>query len=53
MMLSIEQCKKKIKSNNFTDQEIEEIRDSLYQLADILVTDFINQEINENCKDEL
>lgn len=40
-MLSVEQCKKYLKDGDYTKQEIEEIRDSLYQLAEILVTEYI------------
>jgi len=42
-MLSVEQCKKFIKNSNYTDQQIEEIRDNLYQLAEILVDDYISK----------
>lgn len=40
-MLSVEQCKKYLKGYNYTDQEIEQIRDSFYQVADILIENYL------------
>jgi len=42
-MLSVEQCKKYIPAGEYTDEEIEQMRDSLYQLAGILVEDFMKR----------
>jgi len=42
-MLSVEQCKKYLPAGKYTDEQIEQMRDSLYQLADILVEDFRRQ----------
>lgn len=51
-MLSVEQCKKYLPSGKYTDEKIEQMRDSLYQLAEILVEDFIKRrnkaEVGEN-----
>jgi hypothetical protein len=42
-MLSIEQCKKHLKNCDYTEQQIEEIRDSLHQLASILVEKYLDK----------
>ena len=42
-MLSVEQCKKYLPAGQYTDEEIEQMRDELYQVAEILVEDFIKQ----------
>lgn len=50
-MFSMEECKKQLKGNNYTDAEIEEIKETLYALADIAVTEFITKRtptINQN-----
>jgi len=39
--LSVEQCKKLLPSGSYTDEQIAEIRDSLYQLATILVGEYL------------
>lgn len=39
-MLSVDYCKKRLAGLNYTDQQIEEIRNSLYQLADILICQY-------------
>lgn len=46
-MLSIEACRKILGQNKYqkTDEEIEEIRDTLYQLANILYTSYKNEAI--------
>jgi len=41
-MLSVEKCKEFLKGREYTAQEVEEIRDSLYQLANILVLEYID-----------
>lgn len=38
-MLSVNQCMKYFKKGTFTEEEMEEIRDSLYQLANIIMDD--------------
>jgi len=47
-MLSVNHCKEYLNNskNSYTDKEIEEIRDSLYQIAEILVEDYLNKKIN-------
>jgi len=42
-MLSAEKCKELLKGREYTAQEIEEIRDSLYQLATILVNNYVER----------
>jgi len=42
-MLSAEQVKKLLPSGHYTDEQIEEIRDSIYQLATIMVNDYVAQ----------
>jgi len=44
-MLSVEECKKYLPKDVFTDDQIVEIRDSLYQLAGIAVEDFFAKKI--------
>lgn len=44
-MFSISHCKKYL-DNSYTDKEIEEIRDSLYQIAEISVEDYLSKKIN-------
>lgn len=48
-MLSVEQCRKYLPSGKYTDEQVEQMRDELYQLADILVEDFLRQK--ERVKD--
>ena len=40
-MLSVEQCKKYLNSGGYTDQQIEEIRERLYQLARMLIEEYL------------
>ena len=40
-MLSIEECKKYLHNGNYTDEQVEQIRQSLYQLADLFITEYI------------
>jgi hypothetical protein len=40
-MLSIEQCKKYLPIDRYTNKEIEEMRDGLYQLVNILIEDHL------------
>jgi len=42
-MFSIQQCKKYLKNPEYSEQQIEGIRDSLYQLADILVDNWLKK----------
>ena len=48
-MLSVNYCKRHFsnKKNSYSDKEIEEIRDSLYQLAELLISKYI---LNKNNK---
>jgi hypothetical protein len=43
-MLSVEKCKELLKGREYTAQEVEELRDSLYQLATILVNGYLEKE---------
>jgi hypothetical protein len=45
-MLSFQLCKKYLKNNTYTNQQTEEIRDKLYQLAEILVSSYISNKKN-------
>jgi hypothetical protein len=38
--LSIEECKKHLPANKYTDAQVEEMKDGLYQLATILIDEF-------------
>lgn len=40
-MLSVQECKQYLPPGRYTDEEVEKIRTSLYQLAEILVSGFI------------
>ena len=42
-MLSIQQCKKYLNDCRYTEQEIEDIRDTLYQPAQLLVDRYIEK----------
>ena len=53
--LSIEQCKKLLKEKNYTDEQIEEIRDGLYHLASLLVDEYLAKKKNNpltECPDD-
>ena len=41
-MLSIEQCKQYLPKGDYTDEQIDHIRQSLYQMADLFITEYIN-----------
>lgn len=43
-MFSIQQCKRYLKNPEYSEQQIEEIRDSLYQVAGILVDDYFKKD---------
>jgi len=45
-MLSFQLCKKYLKNNTYTNQQTEEIRDKLYQLAEILISSYISNKKN-------
>jgi len=49
-MLSVNHCKKYLNNtkNGYIDEEIEEIRNSLYQIAEVLVEDYLGKKINTN-----
>ena len=40
-MLSVEECKKYLHGGNYTDEQVEHIRQSLYQLAGLFITEYI------------
>lgn len=50
-MISTEKCNKILNrnGNKFSDNEIEQIRDFLWELAQIEVKNLEKQEIDENC----
>jgi len=41
-MLSLQLCKNLLKKDNYTNQQIEEIKNTLYQLAELLVDKYIS-----------
>jgi hypothetical protein len=47
-MLSLEECKKYLKNGTHTDNQIEEIREKFYQLAEILITEYFKKKEVEN-----
>jgi len=49
-MLSVDYCKRYLANNKkcYSDKEIEEIRDSLYQIAEISVDRYLLRKINTN-----
>jgi len=49
-MLSIEVCRKMLGagSQKFSDDEIKEIRETLYQVGGVLVKEFIKSKVDEN-----
>ncbi len=49
-MISLEKCKKYLNDNSYTDEELEEIRSSLYQVAELLIDKFTEGKNNENRK---
>ncbi len=49
-MLSIEQCRRLLPSGRYTDEEVEKIRDSLRQLATVLVDEYLNSKcVKKDC----
>lgn len=42
-MISIEQCKKILNNSNYTDEQIREIRNILYQLGEMLFDEYMRQ----------
>ena len=50
-MLSVEQCKKYLNSGVYTDQRIEEIRERLYQLASMLIEEYLKTKANKTGKE--
>ena len=51
-MLSVEECRKYLKKGCFSDNQIDEIKDGLYQLAGILVAEFLKKNKSENSTKE-
>ena len=49
-MLTVERCKRYLKDCNYTDEETEEIRNSLYQTAGILIEQYVKDKKNDNQK---
>ena len=46
-MLSIQQCRKYLDNCPYTEKEIENVRDSLYQIAELLVNKYIEKKENK------
>jgi len=42
-MLSLRECRRYLKNSHYSDKKLEEIRDSLYKLAGILVDDYLEK----------
>lgn len=42
-MLSVKECKKCLKGSHYSEKEIEAMRNSLYQLASLLVDDYVEK----------
>ena len=40
-MLSVQECKQYLRKGDFTDEQVEQIRDNLYQLADLFIAEYI------------
>jgi|GEM_PF-3457103 len=51
-MLSVEECRKYLKKGDFSDNQVNEIKDSFYQLARILVAEFLKKNKSENSTEE-
>ena len=49
-MLTVERCKKYLKGSNYADKDVEEIRNSLYQTAEILIEQYVKDKNNDNRK---
>jgi len=49
-MLSVEKCKEYLSDNYNTDDEIEEIRNSLYQAAELLIDKFVEDKKDNDRK---
>lgn len=41
-MLSTAECRRRLGKDNYSEREVEEIRDCLYQLANLLVNDYVS-----------
>jgi len=44
--LSVTECKKYLPTDGYTDEEVEKIRDCLYQLAQLAIDDYFSKTIN-------
>ena len=40
-MLSIEKCRNRLKPSDFTNEQVGQIRDNLYQLADLFISEYL------------
>lgn len=45
-MFSFQSCKKLLKKDTYNDQQIKEINENLYQLAEILIENYISNKKN-------
>ncbi len=43
-MLSIQQCKRYLKNPQYSEQQIEDIRHGLYQVAHVLIDNYLKKE---------
>jgi len=48
-MLSVQECKQHLRKGDFTDEQVEQIRDSLYQLADLFIKEYIKTKKAGKC----
>ena len=49
-MLSVEHCEKYFKDSDYEKEEIENIRDFLYQFAEVLVGDYLERNKKKKIK---
>lgn len=52
-MLSVEQCQKYLKQSKYSKEEIKEIRNSIYRLAEILVDGYLSNKENSYKTDQV
>lgn len=45
-MLSIAKCRALLKGHDLTDEQIERVRDLLYQLSNLLIENYLSKKIN-------
>ena len=47
-MLSIQQCREIIGNSAITDKELEQLRNSLYSIADLIIKHTVGEDAEEN-----